>query len=295
MNVPRNNAGVGSASRVSPMNRSGSTPWPIAASSLALLLSLPFTNSAFADPLTADAAPNALAATISRLLENAIPVEYEKKKDWDATTEIPVLRWEGKGIHTRLTTRKRAVKHGVWKHYRLRLIDPQQNLAVQLVNLRPIAPGRVAYTLHVDAKLDAWARAKVYEYGVHVIALEMESDMRVRIVVDGELAVELRTGDDGATFALVPVVTNAQLAIDEFHLRRVSNARGPVVHELGDGVRKLVEDELNGPRLTEKLNHAIDKKRDRLTFRPAELLETTWWPWATRPTSAAPTTQSAGP
>jgi hypothetical protein len=270
------------------MNRSASNPLPIAAGGLALLLSLPFTNNAFADALPAAAAPNALAATISRLLENAIPVEFEKKKDWGATTEIPVLRWQGKGIRTRLTTRKRAVNHGVWKHYRLRLIDPQQNLAVQLVNLRPVAPGRVAYTLHVDAKLDAWARAKVYEYGVHIIALEMESDMRVRIAVDGELGVELRPGADGAVLALAPTVSNAQLAIDDFHLRRVSDVRGPVVRELGDGVRKLVEVELNGPRLVEKLNHAIDKKRDRLTFRPAELLEAHWWPWVSPPSGSAP-------
>jgi hypothetical protein len=284
-----------SAPRVAHVNRpQRQLPSPLACG-LALLLPLLAQCRAAADPLSADAAPNALAATISRLLENAIPPEYEKKKDWDATTEIPVLRFEGKGIRTRLTTRKRAVNHGVWKHYRLRLIDPQQNLAVQLVSLRPIAPGRIAYTLHVDAKLDAWARAKVYEYGVHIIALEMESDMRVRIAVDGELSVELRTGDEGPTFALVPLVTDARLAIDEFHLRRVSDARGPLVHELGDGVRKLVEDELNGPRLTEKLNHAIDKKRDRLTFCPAELLETHWWPWTAPPTSAAPPTPSPLP
>jgi hypothetical protein len=266
-----------------------------AACGLAIVLSLLISSRASADPLAPEAATSALAATISRLLENAIPLEYEKKKDWDGATEIPVIRFEGKGLHTRLITRKRAVNHGVWKHYRLRLIEPQKNLAVQLVNLRPIAPGRVAFTLHVDAKLDAWVRAKVYEYGVHVIALEMESDMRVRIAVDGELGFEWRADESGAALALVPIVTNAQLAIDEFYLRRVSNARGPVVHELGDGVRKLVEDELNGPRLTEKLNHAIDKKRDRLTFRPAELLESSWWPWTVLPTSTGAPTPSPGP
>jgi hypothetical protein len=249
-----------------------------------------------ADALPESAAPNALAATISRVLENAIPLEYDKQKDWGATTEIPLgLRTEGKGFKTRLKTRKRAVNHGVWKHYRLRLIEPEQNLTIQLAELRPVAAGRVAFTLQVGAKLDAWARAKVYEYGVHLIALEMESDLRVRMELRGELGIELRNGDDGTCFAVTPVINEANLAIDELNLRRVSNAHGPIVHELGDGVRSLVEDELNGPKLVEKLNRAIEKKRDRLTFRPAELLETRWAPWAFSPLGAAVDAAVAAP
>jgi hypothetical protein len=241
-----------------------------------------------ADALPESAVPNALAATISRVLENAIPLEYDKQKDWGATTEIALgLRTEGQGFKTRLKARKRAVNHGVWKHYRLRLVEPEQNLTIQLAELRPIAAGRVAFTLQVGAKLDAWARAKVYEYGVHLIALEMESDLRVRLELRGELGIELRTGDEGTCFAVAPVINEARLAIDELNLRRVSNAQGPIVHELGDGVRSLVENELNGPKLVEKLNRAIEKKRDRLTFRPAELLETRWLPWAVSPLGAA--------
>ncbi len=227
-----------------------------------------------------DPAPqNALAATLSRLLEDAIPPEYEKFKDWGATAEIPSgLRITGKPFHWHANQRTHTVNHGVWKHYKLRLIDPQQNLHVTLADLQPLGAGRVAFTLQGDARIDAWARAKVYEHGVHLIALEIESDMRVQVVVHGELAIELGAGESGPTLAVVPVVTDSHLEISDFHLRRVSNAKGPLVHELGDGVRKLAEEELNGPRLTEKLNRAIAKKRDRLTFRPAELLETTWWP-----------------
>ncbi len=238
-----------------------------------------------------DSSQQALAATLSRLIENAIPLEYDKQQDWGATTDIPVgLRTEGGGLKLRIKKRERAVNHGVWKHYTLRLVEPQQNLHVQLVELRPLAPGRVAFRLQLDAKIDAWARAKVYRYGVHLIALEIESDMRVRATIDGEIGIEPRWGPEGGAHALavVPLVTAAQLNIDEFHLRRVSNADGPVVRELGDGVRKLVEDELNGPRLVEKLNRAIEKKRDRLEFRPAELWESKWWPLGERMRSAFP-------
>lgn len=265
----------------------------IIATRLAVIIPLLAASLAAAQTLPSDAAPqNALAATLSRLLEDAIPPEYEKQKDWGATAEIPAgWRVTGKPFHLHMSQRTHTVNHGVWKHYKLRLIDPQQNLHVTLADVRTIGPGRVAFTLKGDAKIDAWARAKVYEYGVHLVALEFESDMRVQVVVQGELAVELHHGNSGATLAIVPVVTASRLEIGDFHLRRVSNAKGPLVRELGDGVRKLAEEELNGPRLTEKLNRAIAKKRDRLAFRPAELLESTWWPlggWSEAASAPAP-------
>jgi hypothetical protein len=241
-----------------------------------------------AAPVVASADPHqAMWAALSRLIERAIPLEYEKQKDWGATKEIATgLRFEGSGFDARLKRRKREVPHGVWKHYRLRLVDPAKHLAIELANLRAVAPGRMAFTLHATAKLDAWARAKIYQYGVHIIALEMESDMRVRLVLDGEFNLALAGQGGEPVVTVMPTITRAELAIEDFHLRRVSNADGPVIRELGDGVRAVVEDELNGPKLVEKLNRAIEKKRDRLTFRLAELLETDWRAWA--PWLAAP-------
>ena len=119
--------------------------------------------------------------TISRLIEDAIPLEYDKQKDWGATTRDPRRHAHRRERLPRtLDKRKRTVNHGVWKHYKLRLIEPEQNLAVELADLRPIAPGRVAFTLHSRRQARRLGAGKVYQYGVHLIALEMESDMRVR-------------------------------------------------------------------------------------------------------------------
>jgi hypothetical protein len=52
----------------------------------------------------------------------------------------------------------------------------------------------------------------------------------------------------------------------------VSDVSGPIVRELGDGIKSLIEDELNGPKLTAKLNRSIEKRRDRLVFTPEMLL-----------------------
>ena len=218
-----------------------------------------------------------LAAQISQLLEDAIPVNYDKRKDWDAQTEMVVgLRTEGSGLHTKIHRRKKMVDHGVWKHYRLRVIEPEQNLSVQLTRLEPIAPGRVGFTLRIDAKLDAWARAKVYQYGVHLIALEVEGDMRMILDLSGEIGLQVATVNGSPGMAVDPLVTEARLQLEEFHIRRVSEARGPIVKELSGGVRRLVEEEANGPQLVEKLNRAIDKKRDRLVFSTSDWLKSPW-------------------
>jgi len=221
----------------------------------------------------------ALAETLSRLIRDAIPAEYDKLKDWGATKEVVVVvRPKGKPFHLHWHERKKAVEHGVWKHYRLRLIEPEKNLVVRLSDLQALPNGKMGFTLQLEAKLDAWSRAKVYQYGVHLIALEVEGDMRIRLEISGEVGLQVAVVDRAPGVAVQPVVTSARLSLDEFHLRRVSNARGPLVRELGDGVRRIAEEEVNGPQLVEKLNRAIDKKRDRLVFSAANLVKSPWWP-----------------
>ena len=96
------------------------------------------------------------------------------------------------------------------------------------------------------------------------------------LALDCEVAARLDLG----TVTIDPRVVDARLQLSNFRLRRVSNAKGPVVRELGEGLQKLIEHELKGPKLVAKLNRAIDKKRDRLTLDFADLLESAWRPLA---------------
>ncbi len=204
---------------------------------------------------------NALANAFAQIIENAIPREYEKRKDWGRTKNITVgLRNEGWKLHRR----KKPVKHGVWKHYRIKLVEPEENLSVEIRDLRLSGSGGLSFKLALGAKFDLWARAKVYQYGVHMIALEAVGDATVDLEIDCELAVRLHTTDGQPGVALDPKVNDSQLDIVAFQLRRVSNAKGPIIRELGEELPRLLEKELRGPKLVAKLNRAIDKKRDRL-------------------------------
>jgi hypothetical protein len=224
---------------------------------------------------TGGAAPEIVSRIAARLIADAIPREYERSKDWGRTKNITTgLRSSGNFFDFDIHRRKTVVNHGVWKKYRVTLIEPDQNLVVRIENLRTVAPGRLALTFFVTAKLHAWARAKVYDRGIHLIALEAEGDAAVRLWLDAEIAIE---STPSALYvpgiALRPQVTSARLSLDDFRLHRISDVRGAIAHELGDALRHVIEDELSGPQLVAKLNHAIEKRRDRLEFTPRMLID----------------------
>ena len=216
-----------------------------------------------------------LADSFARLIEQAIPREYEKRKDWGQTKNITVgLRNDGLRLHRR----KKRVKHGTWKHYKIRLVDPKETvdstetLDIEINNIRPAEAGRLGFTLVIKAKFDLWARVKVYRYGVHLIALEIVGDAAIDLALDCEIGFRLKTHAGTAGVAFDPRVADARLDITAFHLHRISNANGPLLQELGEEFPRLIERELQGPQLVAKLNRAIDKKRHRLELSFSDLL-----------------------
>lgn len=228
----------------------------------------------------ADTARNTLAWTFAKLIEEAIPEHYEKKKDWGRRKNITIgLRNDG----LKLERRKKAVKHGVWKHYTVDLVDPEQNLDVQIENLHTLDDGRAAFTLILSAKLDLWGRVKVYQYGVHLIAVEIVGQTEFDLALDCEVGVGI-VKEEGRSVALIdPSVSDARLKLREFRLDRISNAKGPLVKELGDEIEDIIVEKLRGPKLTAKINRAIDKKRDRLKYTLPKFLDSSWWPLANLP------------
>lgn len=202
-----------------------------------------------------------LANAFASFLESVIPHEYEKRKDWGKTKNITVgIRMDGIKVHRR----KKAVKHGVWKHYKIQLVDPDETLDIRIENLHSVEGGRFGFTVTLRAKFDIWARAKVYEYGVHLISMQVLGDASIDLAIDCEIGMRFQTQEGSACVALDPLVTDARLDVSDFHLRKVSRAKGPIIRELGEELPRIIERELQGPKLVAKLNRAINKKRDRL-------------------------------
>jgi hypothetical protein len=221
--------------------------------------------------------PDRSAEVVSQIaakwIAEAIPREYERSKDWGRTKQITTgVRSSGNFFKFDVHRRKSEVKHGVWKKYRVTLVEPDKNLVVRIENLRSTGPGRTALTLLISAKVTAWARAKVYERGIHLIALEAEADTSIRLALDAEISLEsIPTTSWLPGVAVRPVVTDARITLENFRLTRISDLRGSLARELGDGLRHVIEDELAGPEFVAKLNRSIDKRRERLQFTPDQL------------------------
>ena len=95
----------------------------------------------------------------------------------------------------------------------------------------------------------------------------------MRLRPDAEIAIGPAPADwKKPGLAIRPVVTAARLALDDFRLTRISDVKGPLIEELGDGIRHLVEDELDGPNLVARINRSIEKRRDKLVITPDKLL-----------------------
>jgi hypothetical protein len=150
---------------------------------------------------------------------------------------------------------------------------------VELENLHGAGPGRVAVTIHVSAPLIGWGRTRIYQQGIHLATLTAEGQSTVYVRLDCQVGVRVEPGTPLPALMIDPVVHRAEMRLLDFKLTRISQADGPVVRELGRGLKRLLEEELEPRKLTAKLNRAVAKKRDRLRLSGQDLLASDWEEW----------------
>jgi hypothetical protein len=218
--------------------------------------------------------PELVGQFVGPIIADSIPREFKGSKDWGKTTKVTSgVRSYGNFFDFDIHRKTSRVNDGVWKKYRLTLVEPEKNLTVRVDNLRSIDSGKYALTLFVAAKVHGWARGTVYESGVHLISLEAEGDTSIRLWIDAEVGVESVTS---STFIpgveLQPIVTGAKLKFDDFRLTRISDVRGAVAHELGNLLKDELQKQLSGPKLVAKLNRSLAKHPEKLRLSPDMLL-----------------------
>ncbi|HEX5470964.1 MAG TPA: hypothetical protein VFW73_03715 [Lacipirellulaceae bacterium] len=218
--------------------------------------------------------PEVVAPVIGPLIAGAIPREYNGSKDWGKTALVTTgLHSEGNFFRFDIHRQKKEVNDGVWKQYRLTLIDPDKNLTVRIDNLRTLESGRYALTLFVAAKVHGWARAVAYDRGVHIISLEAEGDTSIQLWLDAVVGTEtVRSSLLIPGIELHPKVTGARLKFDDFRLTRISDVKGAIVHDLGGLLKHALQKELSGPTLVAKINHSLEKHPEKLRLSPDMLI-----------------------
>ncbi len=216
---------------------------------------------------------------ITSIVRENIPHEFEKRDGWGETRE----RWDGlkiwrDGFQIKTKRRKKEVKHGSWKMYRVQLVDPVEHFQIRLESIRTLPDARTEFIVCVDAKLKAFGRFAQWEHGVQLIALSANARADVRFRATCNLGSSLDPSRFPPDVVLDPIVTQAELKLVKYRLERVSQLGGSLANELGKALREVLEDQVAKQRhkLPEKINKQIEKNRDKMRFSISDVIGSQW-------------------
>lgn len=236
-----------------------------------------------AEPPAADSLPpeslQSLGELVTAIVRQNLPAEFESRDGWGRTKEVWSgldLRREGWQIKTK--RQKKQVNDGAWKLYRVRLIEPDEHLSIQVQELRPGADGRVEFALAADARLELFARLAQWELGVQLLSISANATARTQLFLRGDVGLKLDPTRLPPDVMLDPRVRTAEVRLVDFRLERISQVGGAVAHELGQQSHSLLHKELakQNQKLADKINRQIDKHRPRLRLSVQDLLASKW-------------------
>jgi len=230
------------------------------------------------EPSSADAGEEIDNLITSLVLEN-IPHTFEETKDWGGQDE----RWDGikfrrEGLRIETKRRKKKVNHGTWKKYSAELLNPDEEFAIQLKNMRETPGEKMAFDVHFTAHLKIAGRQSKWVKGVQLYSLSAHGHTKVRLVVSMEMGVDMDINRFPPDLVFKPVATDADLIVDEFRLDRVGKAGGEVAQQVSKSVRSSLDEKITEKKnkLVEKINKQIKKNQDKLRLSIADVLKSKW-------------------
>lgn len=234
-------------------------------------------------PTTAADPDQAKMESMSELLmwiaRQHIPTTYEDKKDWGRTREIVTgLKIVGKGRKLSTAPRRRRVNHGTWKMYEVSLKDPQDGFHIQLNRMQVTEQEGLSFEAIIEARLEMLARWARWNLGVQLISLNALADAKVRLQLEGSLAVRIDPLKLPPDVTVIPTVTSAELQLKSFRLLRISQLHGPLVQAISGEARKVIEKKLAAKRgeLVTKINQQIERNQGKLKLSLREYLQQEW-------------------
>ncbi len=216
-----------------------------------------------------------LSSLAQRIVLENLPKEFVDQRDWGHTTRvINGLHFNSDGDRLKIEKHTKEVKDGIWKQYRIDLIDPEHQLQIRIADLRQIDSSHHAFAVLLSAKLHTEGRWEQWKDGIKLLNVNAEADSRIEARLDCEMAIDWKPAGVLGQFTVEPKVTGARLDLVDFDLKKVSKIEGHLAHELGERLKDTLAKKLHAeePKLIEKLNRAIAKRQDRLKFSPGDVV-----------------------
>ena len=99
------------------------------------------------------------------------------------------LRREGWKVET--YRKRKQVNHGTWRKYTAELVDPQQQVQLQVTRIRG-EQGKVSLDVVLEAAIAIDARQAKWARGVQLYSLSVQGQARVRLHLELELDLDFR-------------------------------------------------------------------------------------------------------
>lgn len=205
--------------------------------------------------------------------------KYEDDKHWGHTTQaLRRTRLRGNISNLHWETRTKAVNDGLWKHYVVTVVEPEQQLHVGLDHLHMTDQGRLAFVLRLSARLRGEAQIERWQQGIKLMGTSAAGEAVISATINCDVGIRFQQGNLASDVLLDPHVAAIHLELVDLDVHRLGKLGGKAAHELGDSFTPTVERQLKRRegKLVEKANASIAKNRDYLRL-PVDRFVTTGW------------------
>jgi hypothetical protein len=227
-----------------------------------------------ADDTPSESAPAASGlpawSTLLRdLVDETIPRDYEKRDGWGRETEIVTgVRVREKNGLPRISKRTKRVNHGVWKRYRIALINPEEKLTFAVHDVRPADGAALTFKVVVSARVRCTAQSEFWNFGVQTGSATVQADATVRAVAKFIVLSRDLNPDDDSWFTEVEYTLEAdriRIELDDFDVRRVGKLDGDLADGLGNTAQSLLAEVLHGQeqKVTQRIRRELAKRDAR--------------------------------
>ena len=208
-----------------------------------------------------------------------MPHEFADDKDWGRQDE----RWDGvdirrDGLKLRTHRKKKKVNHGTWQKYSASLIDPEHQFRIRIENATVLDDGSSKFDIACRARLKLDGRQSKWLKGVQLYSVGVDGHATVRLTTSVRLKTTLDFSHFPPDVIINPLITDAQIDIEDFRLDHVGKAGGEIAQQISRRVRKKLEQKAaeKEVNLVAKLNKKIDDNREKLRLSMHDSLVKQW-------------------
>ncbi len=222
-----------------------------------------------------------LSQLVETIVREAIPKTFEDTRHWGKRRKVANgLDIETKGLRLRISKRERAMRHGLWRRFRVTLLNPHETLQLRIENLRSPAAGQFRWDLYVRARVNVDARFEHWNLGVKLLNGSADADATLEVHADCSVKIHVETdGDDKAPVVVLrPTVHKIGLRLPDLDVNHFGTVRGRVAREVGSGFEDVIEDLLQTQEkpIRNKAQKSIDKHADDFRIPLADVLSSPW-------------------